>query len=146
MLNKTVTNHILRCNSISYFKPYINYSNFERINSSPFNFSILNLQYVPEASRNTYLLNRHNLTIEYNSLLSHFVNSHVPNTTQVTGVRHYCTNKQPQLPKLMDFPQVVWPSVFKSMRNWILSNFIIMRYFDSEFSLPEFVEASKQVN
>lgn len=59
--------------------------------------------------------------------------------------RSYCTNKQPELPKLMDVPLVVWPSFFKTIRNWILSNFIIMRYFDPEFNLDDFVIGSKQV-
>lgn len=59
----------------------------------------------------------------------------------------YCTDSssKPPLPKLMDFPEVTWPSFFKSMRNWILSQFIIMRYFDNEFSLPDFVVGSKKV-
>lgn len=60
--------------------------------------------------------------------------------------RPYCTNKQPELPKLMDVPLVVWPSIFKTIRNWILSNFIIMRYFDPEFNLDDFVIGSKQVS
>lgn len=60
--------------------------------------------------------------------------------------RSYCTNKQPELPKLMDVPLVVWPSFFKTIRNWILSNFIIMRYFDPEFNLDDFVIGSKQVS
>lgn len=58
----------------------------------------------------------------------------------------YCTDRagKPPLPKLMDFPEVTWPSFFKSIRNWILSQFIIMRYFDNEFSLPDFVIGSKK--
>lgn len=66
--------------------------------------------------------------------------------TPLTMSRLYCTHKQPKLPKIMDFPQVIWPSVFKTIRNWILSNFIIMRYFDNEFNLPDFVTGSKQVS
>lgn len=59
----------------------------------------------------------------------------------------YCTDSsgKPPLPKLMDFPEITWPSFFKSIRNWILSQFIIVRYFDNEFSLPDFVLGSKKV-
>uniref|UniRef100_A0A1B6BYB6 Tim44-like domain-containing protein n=1 Tax=Clastoptera arizonana TaxID=38151 RepID=A0A1B6BYB6_9HEMI len=59
----------------------------------------------------------------------------------------FCTeNKQNKtnLPKLSDFPEVTWPSVFKTIRNWVLANFIIMRYFDSDFNLPDFVNGSKK--
>lgn len=48
------------------------------------------------------------------------------------------------LPPLMDFPELVWPSVFKSVRNWILSTLIIAPYFDREFSLYDFVVGSKR--
>lgn len=87
--------------------------------------------------------------------------SYVNKTKALSGMSHignlqnmwrscshpYCTDKssKPPLPKLMDFPEVTWPSFFKSMRNWILSQFIIMRYFDNEFSLPDFVVGSKKV-
>ena len=66
---------------------------------------------------------------------------------QLSCSHHYCTDssgKRP-LPKLMEFPEVTWPSFFKSIRNWILSQFIIMRYFDNEFNLPDFVVGSKKV-
>jgi len=49
------------------------------------------------------------------------------------------------LPRLMDFPEIVWPSVIKTLRNWILANLIITPYFDQEFSLPDFINGSKQV-
>ncbi|XP_058122321.1 m-AAA protease-interacting protein 1, mitochondrial [Anopheles coustani] len=47
-------------------------------------------------------------------------------------------------PMLMDFPQLVWPSVIKTVRNWIMVHFIIRPYFDREFSLPDFVQGAKQ--
>lgn len=52
------------------------------------------------------------------------------------------TNKLP--PLLPDQPIVVWPSLIKSIRNFILSTFIIKPYLDREFSLPDFVSASKK--
>ncbi|PSN58097.1 hypothetical protein C0J52_06493 [Blattella germanica] len=48
------------------------------------------------------------------------------------------------LPSLMDFPEIVWPSVIKTLRNWILANLIITPYFDQEFRLPDFIFGSKQ--
>uniref|UniRef100_A0A182PCA5 Tim44-like domain-containing protein n=1 Tax=Anopheles epiroticus TaxID=199890 RepID=A0A182PCA5_9DIPT len=47
-------------------------------------------------------------------------------------------------PMLMDFPHLVWPSVIKTVRNWIMVHFIIRPYFDREFSLPDFIQGAKQ--
>lgn len=44
----------------------------------------------------------------------------------------------------MDFPEIIWPSVMKSVKNWIMVHFIIRPYFDREFSLPDFVQGAKQ--
>uniref|UniRef100_A0A1Q3FFT0 Putative juvenile hormone esterase-binding protein n=1 Tax=Culex tarsalis TaxID=7177 RepID=A0A1Q3FFT0_CULTA len=52
--------------------------------------------------------------------------------------------RQRSLPRLMDFPELVWPSVMKSVKNWIMVHFIIRPYFDREFSLPDFVQGAKQ--
>jgi len=49
------------------------------------------------------------------------------------------------LPRLMEFPQLLWPSVFKVIKNWIMAKFVITPYFDREFDLKEFGEASQQV-
>ncbi|KAK5649113.1 hypothetical protein RI129_004005 [Pyrocoelia pectoralis] len=49
-----------------------------------------------------------------------------------------------KLPPLMNFPEIIWPSLFKSMRNFILSTFIIKPYMDHEFSIPDFVKGSKK--
>ncbi|XP_018333612.2 m-AAA protease-interacting protein 1, mitochondrial [Agrilus planipennis] len=45
---------------------------------------------------------------------------------------------------LMNFPEIVWPSFFKSIRNFIFATLIIKPYFDREFTLSEFVRGSKQ--
>lgn len=63
--------------------------------------------------------------------------------------RCFCQESGPpasskKLPPLMNFPVVVWPSLFRSFKNLILTTFIIKPYFDVEFSLPEFVQASKK--
>lgn len=59
--------------------------------------------------------------------------------------RNYCEDRTEtrKLPQLMEFPPVVWPSFIKFIKNWIYANFIIRPYFETEFSLKEFVEASK---
>lgn len=62
--------------------------------------------------------------------------------------RNYCTNERPgpvrRLPPLMKFPEIVWPSLWKSLRNFILTNFIIKPYFDREFNLPDFITGTKK--
>ncbi|KAJ8925992.1 hypothetical protein NQ315_009847 [Exocentrus adspersus] len=52
------------------------------------------------------------------------------------------SNKLPQL--MPDMPKIMWPSVFKSIRNFILATFIIKPYFDREFNLADFVAGSKK--
>jgi hypothetical protein len=67
----------------------------------------------------------------------------------ITGInRWYSDDRGPprrKLPSLMEFPEIVWPSVIKTLRNWILANLIIKPYFDHEFGLPDFILGSKQV-
>lgn len=53
-------------------------------------------------------------------------------------------NSMEKLPPLMDFPEIMWPSLIKSIRNFILSTFIIKPYFDNEFNLPDFIKGTKQ--
>lgn len=62
--------------------------------------------------------------------------------------RWYSDDRGPpreKLPSLMDFPEIVWPSIIKAFRNWILTNILIKPYFDNDFGLPDFVLGSKQV-
>ncbi|XP_033155382.1 m-AAA protease-interacting protein 1, mitochondrial [Drosophila mauritiana] len=49
-----------------------------------------------------------------------------------------------RLPRLMDFPEIVWPSALNSLKNWITIQFIIRPYFDSEFQLKDFIYGAKQ--
>ncbi|KAF5302000.1 hypothetical protein FQA39_LY19070 [Lamprigera yunnana] len=61
--------------------------------------------------------------------------------------RMFCSNtgsQQKKLPPLMSFPEIIWPSVIKSLRNFILSTFIIKPYMDNDFNIPEFVKGSKK--
>ncbi|XP_001867849.2 m-AAA protease-interacting protein 1, mitochondrial [Culex quinquefasciatus] len=73
--------------------------------------------------------------------------------TSFLARRTYSTGSQDQdaaprkprsLPRLMDFPELVWPSVIKTVKNWIMVHFIIRPYFDREFTLPDFVQGAKQ--
>lgn len=68
----------------------------------------------------------------------------------VDAYRKYSTNptndenrQSDKLPTLMDFPKIVWPSLLKTIKNWILVNFIIRPYFDQEFNMPNFVNGTK---
>lgn len=69
--------------------------------------------------------------------------------TRNAGVsRWYSDGRGPpreKLPSLMDFPEIVWPSIIKAFRNWILTNILIKPYFDNDFGLPDFILGSKQV-
>ncbi|ROT81626.1 juvenile hormone esterase binding protein [Penaeus vannamei] len=53
---------------------------------------------------------------------------------------HEDETPQPQniSPQLMDFPWVIWPSLWHTIRNWIFANLIIRPYLDREFSLSTF--------
>lgn len=64
-------------------------------------------------------------------------------TGNVDAMRRYSSERR-SLPTIMDFQTIVWPSVFKSVRNWIMVNFIIRPYFDQDFNLPDFVAGTKQ--
>lgn len=47
------------------------------------------------------------------------------------------------LPTVMQFPNIIWPSVLKTIKNWIMVNFIIKPYFDREFDMSDFVGGTK---
>lgn len=49
-----------------------------------------------------------------------------------------------KLPPLMEFPKITWPSLVKSIKNFMLVTFIIKPYFDRDFNLPDFVIGSKK--
>ncbi|XP_045136619.1 m-AAA protease-interacting protein 1, mitochondrial-like [Portunus trituberculatus] len=53
---------------------------------------------------------------------------------------------QPQKvsPQLMEFPWVVWPSLWHSIRNWIFANLLIHRYLDQEFEMTSFKKGAIQ--
>ncbi|XP_035781134.1 m-AAA protease-interacting protein 1, mitochondrial-like [Anopheles albimanus] len=69
------------------------------------------------------------------------------NTVQIrwhsTDEHQHPTRKVKKPLTLMDFPQLVWPSVVKTIRNFIMVHFIIRPYFDRDFHLPDFVIGAK---
>lgn len=54
------------------------------------------------------------------------------------------TQAQNQPSSLMDFPEIVWPSVLKSLNNAFISKLIINQYLDNDFNLAEFVRGAKR--
>lgn len=70
----------------------------------------------------------------------------VTSSCPVIQFRSYCDERGVEtrkLPQLMEFPPVVWPSFIKFVKNWMFANLIIRPYFDNDFRLQEFIEASK---
>lgn len=77
------------------------------------------------------------------SFLNH---SPVTSTCPIIQFRSYSDDRgleTRKLPQLMEFPPVVWPSFIKFVKNWMFANLIIRPYFDNDFRLQEFIEASK---
>ncbi|XP_014243705.1 m-AAA protease-interacting protein 1, mitochondrial [Cimex lectularius] len=54
------------------------------------------------------------------------------------------TQRRDGCPQVMDFPVYIWPNIFKTFKNVILTNLIISKYFDTEFNMKDFTVASKQ--
>lgn len=48
------------------------------------------------------------------------------------------------LPRLMDFPEIMWPSMLNSIKNWIMVQFIIRPYMDREFNIRDFCQGAKK--
>lgn len=62
-------------------------------------------------------------------------------------VRHNSYEHQPpseKFPTLMDFPKLMYPSFFKTIKNYVTVILIIKPYFDIDFNLDDFIVGSKQ--
>jgi len=46
--------------------------------------------------------------------------------------------------KLMELTELIWPSIYKTLRNHLF-NFIIRSYYDNHFSMAEFLDGAEQV-
>lgn len=60
------------------------------------------------------------------------------------GRKYYCKNYRP-FPELPEFPPVVWPNLFKSIKALLYSYLIIKPQYDKDFSLQEFSKNSRLV-
>lgn len=60
------------------------------------------------------------------------------------GRKYYCKNYRP-FPELPEFPPVVWPNLFKSIKALLYSYLIIKPQYDNDFSLQEFSKNSRLV-
>lgn len=49
-----------------------------------------------------------------------------------------------ETPQLMNFPWVIWPSIWYTFRNWIFANLIIRPYLDKDFTLSSFKSGAIQ--
>lgn len=130
---------------------------------------LIGIYYNPIRIANCLLSSCRNINTQGNPNKSRSLNLEVNSTVNITSIqRHYWTSKQTfhnvsrtnqystsaqdnepphprrtNLPQLMSFPKIVWPSVFKSIKNWIMINFIVRPYFDNEFNLAEFTTGAK---
>ena len=59
--------------------------------------------------------------------------------------KRYFGDKSQDVPlKLMNFPQVIWPSVIKTIKNYFFA-VIIRSQYDNTFTLQNFLDGSEQV-
>lgn len=78
----------------------------------------------------------------------HVINQHTP--SGFISVRKFSDDKISNdrkgrlLPPIMAFEEVIWPSVFKSIRSFIFVHFIIRPYLDDEFVVKDFTLGAKQ--
>jgi len=66
-------------------------------------------------------------------------------TTSIDVHRHYCNKNYRPFPEVPEFPPIVWPNVFKSMKALLYSYLIIKPQLDKDFSLGEFAKNSRKV-
>lgn len=84
----------------------------------------------------------HNTTVHSGNPL--FLHAKSNACTNFSSDRHYCKDYRP-FPQMPEFPPVVWPNVFKSLKALLYSYLIIKPQVDPNFSLKEFAKNSKKV-
>lgn len=67
-----------------------------------------------------------------------------PEPAVAAACRHYCKEYRP-FPEVPEFPPVVWPNLFKSVRALVYTYMIIKPQLDRDFSLGEFAKNSRKV-
>lgn len=65
-------------------------------------------------------------------------------TTSIDVRRHYCKKNYRPFPEVPEFPPIVWPNVFKSLKALLYSYLIIKPQLDKDFSLGEFAKNSRK--
>lgn len=65
--------------------------------------------------------------------------------TSVDNHRHYCSKNYRPFPEVPEFPPIIWPNVFKSIKALLYSYLIIKPQLDKDFSLGEFAKNSRKV-
>lgn len=65
-------------------------------------------------------------------------------TISSTVDRYYCKDYRP-FPEVPEFPPVVWPNVFKSIKALLYTYLIIKPQWDKDFNLYDFSKNSKKV-
>ncbi|NP_001233016.1 uncharacterized protein LOC100162938 [Acyrthosiphon pisum] len=64
--------------------------------------------------------------------------------TSIDVHRYYCNKNYRPFPEVPEFPPIVWPNVFKSLKALIYSYLIIKPQLDKDFSLGEFAKNSRK--
>lgn len=64
--------------------------------------------------------------------------------SSVADRKYYCKEYRP-FPEVPEFPPVVWPNLFKSIKALLYTYLIIKPQFDKDFSLQEFSKNSRLV-
>lgn len=65
--------------------------------------------------------------------------------TSIDNHRHYCSKNYRPFPEVPEFPPIIWPNVFKSIKALLYSYLIIKPQLDKDFSLGEFAKNSRKV-
>lgn len=67
-----------------------------------------------------------------------------PKRMTIIQDRYYCKDYRP-FPEVPEFPPVVWPNIFKSIKALLYTFLIIKPQFDQNFSLGDFSKNSRKV-
>lgn len=84
----------------------------------------------------------HNITVQLNRPT--FLQTKPNTCVALSTDKYYCKNYSP-FPNVPEFPPVVWPNVFKSIKALLFSYLIIKPQFDNQFSLQNFSKSSRKV-
>lgn len=107
----------------------------------------MNVNMIGVLSKNTIRLGSaklfsHNTNVELSR--SSLLQTNHNTLITISSDRHYCKNYSP-FPNVPEFPPVVWPNVFKSIKAFLFTYLIIKPQFDNQFSLQDFARNSKKV-